>query len=412
MFAKLGVGPGAALRCRNSACQSKGDASMVRRTATLLGLVLLAAFWGAGCKTQPIGENPVPNAGDNLTPDMTDTDDSASPALVDVPDAPPAEIEEVDPTTLNLEAGTGAEGYVAQDAPLDQRSDAEFEFDISALAANPIPLVVGDTTISADSIVTRSGWVTNSEWAAMASNPKVVNLIAKANSLFGATLRADPARGFTTSLTVRYTKGGFTAPSGARITIVPLIGVPTRGNRGASAAIMIATYVDTPALVIPRLLVRSDPKNWHVTEFSFHREGRVMEMAAKHGDCLVRSSLKILEQRNTSAHNALRAALNATTGNGRHVIDGLRRVYDVNQSPVGQPELILTTAVMTSTNAEEEYDAGYISGTLDQSFKPAAGDSWWKEQAKKLLNEIKKALLNELGKILKKTICSLFGFSC
>jgi hypothetical protein len=77
--------------------------------------------------------------------------------------------------------------------------------------------------------------------------------------------------------------------------------------------------------------------------------------------------------------------------------------------PVGQRDLTLYSGILVSSNLEEEFDAGYISGTLDQNFKPDRNDSWIVAEAKKLAKEVIKDLLKQAGKALWSIIAGWLG---
>jgi len=259
------------------------------------------------------------------------------------------------------------------------------------------------TTISL--VRVQSGSAT-SDWASVAGNPKIANMVAFAQQQLGTRLTPDTRKGFTTRSRVRYSRGGVNSDMDARITIIPLTGT---SRSGGSAALMIGKYDSTPSLVIPRLLLRRNPSDPHAEEYAFRLDNRVTLMTANFGDCLFRSSLKILEQKNAPAHNALRATLTNTARPGIALSEGLRAVYDVRSAPVAQPELVLISTLMTSANVEEEYAAGYISGTLEQSFKPDRRDSFIKKQIKELAKSVLSELRKSIASALRKALLAYFG---
>lgn len=266
-------------------------------------------------------------------------------------------------------------------------------------------LTVNTTTISLVRAVSSSN--ATSVYNSVRSNPKVVQLLAKASAEVGVPVSANPGLGFNTEYTVRYSRGGVNSDLAVRTTFVPLT---TPVMRPVTTVLMLSSYVSSPQLVVPRLLVRRNAREWHAVEFAYRKDGRIWEMAATHGDCLFRSSLRVVEQKNGPAHSSLRSVLNSTAQTGRHLFDGLRAIYDVRGLPVGQGELLLTTGIFTANNFEEEYDAGYVSGTLDQNFKPDRRDNPIVAAIKQLAKDAMKELLEELRGALIKGLKALFGF--
>jgi hypothetical protein len=267
-------------------------------------------------------------------------------------------------------------------------------------------LTVSDTTVSVVSLRSNSG---AADWRALGGNPKVQNLVAYAQQQLGSPVTPQPNAGFSTDAVLRYARPGANTDLATRVTIIPLAGkVNTR--TGPSAVLMVGTYTATPDLVVPRLLIRRDANDWTVTEYSFRRDNRVMEMAAVHGDCLLRSSLKIVEQRNGRAHSSLRAAMNQSVSARNDLGTQLRQVYDARSRSVGQGELLLATGLISAANIEEEYDAGYISGTLDRNFKPERRDNPLVAKSKEYAKEVMKDMLKQVGKKIWSAIAAYFGF--
>lgn len=252
-------------------------------------------------------------------------------------------------------------------------------------------LQAGDTTVG---VVGGRSWSNaQAEWdRLLRDNSKVRHLLGFAEREFGGRVVPTPAAGFQTDVVLRYAKGGVTTDLGVRTVVVPLVSNEPRLPLG-SAALEISYYHNTQGLIVPRLLIRRNPSEWHATEYAFRKDGRITEMAARFGDCLFRSSLKIVEQKNPAAHKSLRAA-----------------ILDLRSPTIGQSELLLASGVISASNVEEEYEAGYVSGTLDHNFKPDRRDNPVVAQAKALAKELLKDFLKYFGGKLWKKISDLFDF--
>ena len=140
---------------------------------------------------------------------------------------------------------------------------------------------------------------------------------------------------------------------------------------------------------MPRLLVRPDPNNWFASEYAYRLDGRVTLMTSKFGDCLFRSSLRVLEVKNSAAHNALRARLASTAVRGTSLGDGIKGVYDARITGAAVSEMLDATAIVTAGNVEEEYPGAYISNAIDQAYKVWPTDS----QTVKLIKALAKDIL-------------------
>ncbi len=135
-----------------------------------------------------------------------------------------------------------------------------------------------------------------------------------------------------------------------------------------------------------------------VEEFSLRYNGIVTKMTCKFGDCVFRTGLLVLQQRNAIAYKSLMGVLNAS--GAEPVFNTLQRVYDARKPPVGQADLNLYSGVLVAGNYEEEFAAGYISGTLTDAFKPVRGESWLVQQAKQVLQSALKEILKKVGETL------------
>lgn len=267
----------------------------------------------------------------------------------------------------------------------------------------------GDTSIQL--IAGRSSSNTQIEWdSVLRNNAKVRQMVAYAEGQFGGRVVPTPVAGFQTDITLRYSKGSNSTDLGVRTILIPLV---TSGTRipGGSAVLEACYYVNTPELLVPRLLIRVKANDWNATEYAFRKDGRVTEMSARFGDCLFRSSLKIIEERNGPAHRSLRSVLDRTAQPGRSLLDGMRAILDLREPSVGQRDLLLATGVICASNVEEEYADGYISGTLDRNFKPERGDSQIILQGKVLAKQVLKDLLKAFGAKLWNAIATLIGFA-
>lgn len=278
---------------------------------------------------------------------------------------------------------------------------------VTSRPASAQSLQIGDTTAAITRAASANG--APREWDTLRRNPKVQNLAVFAQGQLGAPLSPVPTAGFTTDSTLRYIRNGVAADLAVRTFVVPLVGNSPR-MPGATAVLLVSYYVSTPQLVIPRLLIRPNAAGWHATEYAFRKDGRIWEMAARHGDCLFRSALQVLEQKNGVVHRSLRAVLDQTARPGVHLVDGLRAVMDVRSRPVGQGEMLLCTGILTASNVEEEYDSGYIEGSINGSFAPDRRDSPLVAGIKDLARNVLKDLLKQVGRRLWSIFAGLFGF--
>lgn len=262
----------------------------------------------------------------------------------------------------------------------------------------PQSVQIGDTNAALVSIQSEGGEIVKSEWGLLDDNKKTRKLIEWAADKLGAPVTPNLSRGFTTTGVVRYTRNNspVSVDMTVRQTIIPLR-VSSPRYPDASAAIMLNRYTSAPGLAYPRLLIRYATNNtgWMVEEYAYHWRLGIDQMKAKFGDCVFRSSLKILEQRNKPAFNSLMRTLESRPKES--VARSLKRVYDVRSTPIGQGELALFSEILVDTNLEEEFENAYISGTIDQSFKPIRGDSRELALAKELAKEIMQGLVGSLG---------------
>jgi hypothetical protein len=267
---------------------------------------------------------------------------------------------------------------------------------------------IGNTTAALRSIRSGNGGIVASEWAAFANQPKTRALLNWATAELRCIPVPVPQEGFTTTEFLRFTRAGAPVPADMEVrqTILPVRCSSSRYSR-ATVALLLNRYTSTPSLAYPRLLVRFGNNGYMVEEYSLRKDNRVTKMTCKFGDCVFRTSLRILEQRNGPAYRSLMRVFEASAQ--EHVFNTLRRLYDVRMPPVGQRDLTLYSGILVSSNLEEEFDAGYISGTLDQNFKPDRNDSWIVAEAKKLAKEVIKDLLKQAGKALWSIIAGWLG---
>jgi len=269
--------------------------------------------------------------------------------------------------------------------------------------ANGQSVQIGDTSVSLRSIRTESGKTAASEWSAMANHPKTRSLLNWAAGELRCTPAVISSDGFTTTEQLRFSRTGapVSTDQEVRQTIIPVRCVSPRYPK-ATVALLLNRYISAPGLSYPRLLIRYGNNGYMVEEYSMRKDGRVWIMTGKFGDCVFRSSLRILEQRNKNAYNSLMNVFSASAQ--ENVFTTLKRLYDVRMTQIGQKDLALYSGILVSSNLEEEFDAGYVSGTLDQSFKPDRKDSWAVAQAKllakKIIEELAKKIASYLGQIL------------
>lgn len=269
--------------------------------------------------------------------------------------------------------------------------------------ANAQSVVIGDTTASVVSISTATGSTVNSEWSATANNPKTKSLLNWAATELRCTPAVITKDGFTTSERIRFSRTGapVSTDQDVRLTFIP-VGCVSQRYPNTTVALLLNRYVSAPSLSYPRLLVRYGGNGSLISEYSLRKDGRVWLMTAKFGDCVFRSALRILEQRNPAAYRSLSSVIESHAT--EPAINTLRRIYDVRTTPVGQKDLALYSGLMVSANLEEEFSDGYVSGALDQSFKPDRKDSWAVAQAKllakKILEDLAKKALSYIGKII------------
>jgi hypothetical protein len=252
------------------------------------------------------------------------------------------------------------------------------------------------------------------EYNNLAKNTKVKQLLTFASQQMGTAVSAYPQDGISVRYLVRWAKTGSPGLYGdlwVRTLVIPLNGVGTGKNAGATAVMEISYYESTPQILIPRLAIRYSPKNWTVVEYSFDRTNRVVECAASKGHCLFRSALKLLENKSPAAHRSLRSTLDATAS--KSVGAGLKAVLDPRGYPTGQGELLLATGIFTAVEPELEYDSGYVSGTIDnsQDLRFDQRDNALIKQVKNMLRDELKNAAKEAGKKLLQWLLSYFGFS-
>lgn len=261
-------------------------------------------------------------------------------------------------------------------------------------------VVISDTTATMTAIQGSSNDVA-AEHNRLANSEKCRQLLAFAVKELGVTgsLGVDTANGFVVSSTVSFQRAGSTAvgTQQTKLTIIPLTGRFTR-LPGASAAIMHFRYLSTPGLDYSRLFIRYPSNPGMIEEISFRKDRKIWTMAAKHGDCIFRSALKICENKNPTAFKSLNAVWSQSSG--QSVISTLRQLYDPRSRSIGQGTLLLFSDLLIISNYEEEFQAGYIDGTIDQSFKPVANESALSKQIKQLIKDTLKSLLQQAGKKL------------
>lgn len=265
-----------------------------------------------------------------------------------------------------------------------------------------------NTNVAARSITTQTGNLVASEWAALANHPKTRSLLTWATSELRCTPVPVPQEGLTTIEQLRFARTGapVTADQDVRQTIVPVRCASSRYPK-ATVALLFNRYVSAGGLAYPRLLIRYGNNGYMVEEYSMRRDNRVTKMTCKFGDCVFRTSLLVMEKLNPNAYRSLMAVFGGSAQ--EPVFNTLRRLYDVRGTSIGQKELALFSGIMISSNLEEEFEAGYISNTLDQSFKPDRRDSWIVTEAKKLAKDIIDDLRKRLASAIGKFIASLFG---
>ena len=275
-------------------------------------------------------------------------------------------------------------------------------------AARAQSVQIGDTTVAVRSLHTETGRLVASEWAALANHAKTRSLLTWATAELGCTPAPISQDGFTTTEMLRFTRTGSPVPTDQEVrqTIVPVRCVSPRYPK-ATAALLFNRYVSAPGLAYPRLLIRYGNNGYMVEEFSMRRDNKVTKMTCKFGDCVFRSGLGILEQRNGAVYRSLMNVF-ANSAN-EPVFNTLRRLYDAQMPPVGQGELLHYSGILISTNLEEEFTEGYISGTLDQSFKPERNDSFLVQQAKLFAKDVLNELRKKAAGALADALCKLLG---
>lgn len=270
---------------------------------------------------------------------------------------------------------------------------------------------VGSTGVALASLNTVTGATVSSEWNALASNSKTQKLLQWVGPELGcSSVKPDPAKGFTDKEMLRYTQTGSTvsADDEVRLTFIPLNCTSPKRYPKATATLLLTRSPKVPTLAYPRLLVRYGNNGWMVEEFSYRKDGKVTKMTCKFGDCVFRTGLHILEQRNGLAFKSLMAVLNPSAQ--EPVFSTLQRVYDMRKPPVGQADLALYSGILVAGNYEEEFSEGYVSGTLTEAFKPIRGESWLQQQAKKVLQSALNEVLKKIGSAFLSWLGGLFGF--
>lgn len=267
---------------------------------------------------------------------------------------------------------------------------------------------ISDVSVGLTSHAVLTGSTPRREHERMARTTKASQLVAFAAQELGSVgQRLDVANGFTVTGNVRYTRS-VSVDHQVSLTFIPVVSSRNSRFPGASAVLMHARYHATPSLDYSRLLIRYGNNGAMVEEFSLRKDGRVTKMAAKHGDCLFRSSLRITQSRAPNAFTSLDATFQS--GARETTIESLRRMYDTSRTAVGQRTLFLYSAILVSSNLEEEWNAAYIDGTLNETFKPLPNDSGLQRQIKEFAKELAKNLLKEAGKYLWKAIAAWLGF--
>lgn len=274
-----------------------------------------------------------------------------------------------------------------------------------ALASPATPIQISDVVVSTG-VSTTSDGVGPTEWIRLQADPKVQQLIRLSQAKINLASVAKPNHGLVTTVNVSYTRAGITTTMPVRITIIPISGM---SSNGGTAALIIGRYMQTE-MIVPRLLVRTDPNNWTVTEYAFRLDGRLTQMTARFGDCVFRSALKILEQKVPQAHAALRQRLNNTAHFGTSLGDGLKGVYDARINGVGVSEMVLSTAVSVAGNLEEEYSGVYLSGAINRGFKVEVADPTWLKLSKELAKHIFFKMATGAAGSLWSWVISFLGF--
>jgi len=261
----------------------------------------------------------------------------------------------------------------------------------------------GDTTAQITGLRSDSGGKVTTEWAAFSRMNKTKQLLAFAKAELGCTVTPQPSLGFVNTQNLVFTRSGssISGTSEVRMTFMPLNCVATR-YRGASVALGLVRYMSTPQLAFPRLFVRYGNNGIMVEEFSYRRDNKVIKMGCKTGDCVFRTALLLIEQRNSAAFKSLNAVLQS--GTLEVPFTSLQRLYDTRKPPVGQGTLALYSGLMIASNLEEEFYAGYIDGALDQSLKPVRTEPWYITEAKKALKDAMKDIVKQGFKAF---LCSL-----
>ena len=237
---------------------------------------------------------------------------------------------------------------------------------------------------------------------------KTQALLRFAKSTFRMPATCWPENGMMVRYLVRFSTSSAYGDMWLRTLIVPLSGT---GSRGETAALLISYYESTPQLALARLIVREWPgRDWSPNEYCMSAAGRIEELSGKKGQCLLRSSLKLLEAKNPVASRSLYASLRSTAN--AHMAVALQAVIDPRAFPVGQGEMLVAIATFTSASVEKEYTAGYVSGTIDNcdDLRFNSRDSSVLSQIKQLLRDGLKDLAKNLGKRLLDWLLSIFGF--
>lgn len=278
-------------------------------------------------------------------------------------------------------------------------------FAIASISSSPDAdgqsVVIGNINCSVVKSTTDSR-NTRNEYRAIQNDQKVKKLLEYWANQVGAPVSVNENGGFTTSTTVRFQRAQSTVQPEyeVRISVLPIMGNATK-NKHFTASLLIVSFPSMPGLAYPRLMGKMWSNDKLISEWAYISGRNPVLRDAKNGDCVFRSSLRLIGELNPAASRALESALSSTKT--LSTFDALKFMCDVNGRPFGQRDLALMMSLVGFSNLQEEFAYSYVSGTIDNYLRPTIRDN-------PIVRALKKELENVLKDLIKKAGTALFEF--
>ena len=272
----------------------------------------------------------------------------------------------------------------------------------SAIGAAQTIEMNGTTATLGSSFVTPCSTQRQSQ---IANVPQVRSILSNAQSSLGGTSAIKPSSSaFTIDTTTQIRRAGGGSSFTTKLEFVPL---EIRGMRGFPSASGILLYVkpnDSESFAYPRLLVRSKPGELLTSEYAIDiTDGKFKPMAAKHGDCLLRSSQRITKKFWGAAETWSNQVLQSHSSRNSPLIQALREVYGTQNT---SNMLTLPTSLMAHYNLEHAFNAPTLERILASEFKVKPQDNKWVKEAKAMAKQVIEELIKKLKEKLAKVLAS------